>query len=334
VISRVATDHIWFESIIITRPDAAPSWIADMDNFFDGGWDENEYALFSAGTINAVSLRQDVNHDGSIRFVDNVEAGAISLPADLTLAVRAGFDSTTNLYAGTIEVDTGVSIIAENISLPDTGTTSIFGNVLVDGQVISRQERSIELQGKGGDIVIDSDTSAAGRVVLSPGAGFDVIFTNSATFRVIKGIDAEGDLIIISARNVMMDPGTAIVADGSVIIGADKITGDTVLATGVQAVTGDLILYNVTANENGNGIGDVFAYTTGESAGETYDFDYGKGVDTYTITGSINLGRQDVLDLYRDDTAIVPAAAISAVNVNLSAASNITSGWDINYGAG
>jgi LysM repeat protein len=144
----------------------------------------------------------------------------------------------------------------------------------------------------------------------------------------------EGDLIIISTRNVIMDPGTAIVADGSVIIGADNITGDTVLATGANSVTGDLILYDVTANANDNGVGSVFAHTTGESAGETYDFDYGNGVQTYTVTGSITLGRQDVLNDLSDGTITSANAAISGVDVWLSAAGNITSGWAVDYAAG
>ncbi|MDO9176587.1 MAG: hypothetical protein Q7V62_17410, partial [Actinomycetota bacterium] len=222
----VVDDPILFETIVIDRQgEAAPDWIADLDAFFPYGWVENTYGLFTTGTASAISLRQDdgggtTTHDGSIRFVDHVQVGALTAPTDLTIEVRAGLFNVDE-YAGTIYVDSGVDFLAENIGAADTGTVSVYGNVLVNGSVVARDERSIELQGRGGDIIIDSDTSAAGRVLLSPGLGFDVIFTNAATFRVTQGVTAEGDLVILSARNVVMDQGTAIIADGSVLIGAD-----------------------------------------------------------------------------------------------------------------
>ena len=344
-------EAIRFETIVIDRQtDPAPSWIADLDNFFLGlgatGWQENVFGLFTTGTARVISLRQDdgvsTTHDGSIRFVDNVEAGQLSLPADLTIEVRAGEFGTD--YAGTIYVDSGVTFVAQNVGTPLTGSAAIFGNVLVDGAVEVQEDRSIELQGRGGDIIIDSDQSAAGRVLLSPGLGFDVIFTNAATFTVTQGVGAEGDLVILSARNVVMDPDTAIIADGSVLIGADNITGDVVLAEGGSAVQGDVILYNVTANANGNGVGDVVVYTTGEAAGDTYSFDFGNGVETYEITGRIVLGRQDVFDnliteltndpLFLDNPANIPPPAVQGVNVRLIAADSIQSGWDVDYDAG
>ena len=346
--TAVADDPILFETIVITRPasDGVPTWITDLDTYFTAGFDENNFGLFSMGTVNAISLRQtsgsNVSHDGSIRFVTNASAGQLSAPGDLTLAVRAGQYNTT-FYAGTVYVDSLVSVVAENQNTPNTGTVSVFGNVLVDGQVIAREDRQMELQGRGGDIIIDSDTSAAGRVLLSPGQGFDVIFTNAATFRVTQGLGAEGDLVILAARNVVMEPGTAIVADGSVLIGVDNITGSIVRATGTNTVEGDIILYNVIADENGNGTGDVVVYTTGGRAGETYDFDFGNGVRTYAIEGNIILGRQDVLDdlltqldsdpNFLNDPANVPPAAIQAINVDLSAANSILSGWEIDYPA-
>ncbi|WP_229146672.1 LysM peptidoglycan-binding domain-containing protein [Alcanivorax sp. 1008] len=344
-------EAIRFETIIIDRQgDPAPSWIADLDTFFQGlgaaGWQENVFGLFTTGTARVISLRQDdgvnTTHDGSIRFVDDVEAGQLSLPADLTIEVRAGEFGTD--YAGTIYVDSGVTFVAQNVGTPVTGTASIFGNVLIDGSLVVQEDRSVELQGRGGDIIIDSDESAAGRVLLSPGLGFDVIFTNAATFTVTQGLGAEGDLVILSARNVVMDPDTAIIADGSVLIGADNITGDVVLAEGGTAVQGDVILYNVTGNANGNGIGDVVVYTTGEAAGDTYSFDFGNGAQTYEISGRIVLGRQDVFDnliteltndpLFLDNPANIPAPAVQAVNVRLIAADSIESGWAVDYDAG
>ncbi len=344
-------EAIRFETIIIDRQsDPAPSWIADLNSFFQGlgapGWQENVFGLFTTGTARVISLRQDdgvdMTHDGSIRFVDDVDVGQLSLPADLTIEVRAGEFGAE--YAGTIYVDTGVTFVAQNVGTPVTGSASIFGNVLVDGSVVVQEDRSVELQGRGGDIIIDSDESAAGRVLLSPGLGFDVIFTNAATFTVTQGVGAEGDLVILSARNVVMDPGTAIIADGSVLIGADNITGDVVLAEGVNAVQGDVILYNVTANANGNGIGDVVVYTTGEAAGDTYSFDFGNGAETYEISGRIVLGRQDVFDnliteltndpLFLDNPANIPPPAVQGFNVRLIAADSIESGWAVDYDAG
>ena len=344
-------EAIRFETIVIDRQtDPAPSWIADLDTFFQGlgsaGWQENVFGLFTTGTARVISLRQDdginTTHDGSIRFVDDVDVGQLSLPADLTIEVRAGEFGTD--YAGTIYVDSGVTFVAQNVGTPVTGAASIFGNVLIDGSVVVQEDRSVELQGRGGDIIIDSDESAAGRVLLSPGLGFDVIFTNAATFTVTQGVGAEGDLVILSARNVVMDPDTAIVADGSVLIGADNITGDVVLAEGGSAVQGDVILYNVTANANGNGVGDVVVYTTGEAAGDTYSFDFGNGVETYEITGRIVLGRQDVFDnlitelandpLFLDNPANIPPPAVQGVNVRLIATDSIQSGWDVDYNAG
>ncbi len=345
----VVDDPILFESIIITRPasDGVPTWITDLDAFYPYVFDENNYGLFSTGTASAISLRQDdgvnTTHDGSINFPSNVNVGALSSALDLTLEVRAGQFNTTE-YAGTVYVLPGVNVLAENIGTPDTGTLSAFGNVLVDGNVIAREDRSIEAQGRGGDIIIDSDTSAAGRVVLSPGQGFDVIFTNAATFRVSQGVSAEGDLVILSARNVLMDPDTAILADGSVLIGADNITGSVVEATGIDAVEGDIVLYDVTANANGNGIGDIVVYTNGGRSGETYTFDGPAGPTTYTVTGSITLGRQDVLDdllanlaldpNFLDAPANVPVPALQAVNVKLFAHDSIDSGWSVDYAAG
>ncbi|MDF1822646.1 MAG: LysM peptidoglycan-binding domain-containing protein, partial [Alcanivoracaceae bacterium] len=345
----VVDDPILFESIIITRPasDGVPTWITDLDAFYPYVFDENNYGLFSTGTASAISLRQDdgvnTTHDGSINFPSNVNVGALSSALDLTLEVRAGQFNTTE-YAGTVYVLPGVNVLAENIGTPDTGTLSAFGNVLVDGNVFAREDRSIEAPGRGGDIIIDSDTSAAGRVVLSPGQGFDVIFTNAATFRVSQGVSAEGDLVILSARNVLMDPDTAILADGSVLIGADNITGSVVEATGIDAVEGDIVLYDVTANANGNGIGDIVVYTNGGRSGETYTFDGPAGPTTYTVTGSITLGRQDVLDdllanlaldpNFLDTPANVPVPALQAVNVKLFAHDSIDSGWSVDYAAG
>ncbi len=345
----VVDDAILFESIVITRPgtDPVPSWITDLDSFYPYTFDENNYGLFSTGTARVISLRQDdgvnTTHDGSITFSSNVNVGALSTAADLTLEVRAGQFNTSE-YAGTVYVAPAITVLAENIGRPDTGSLAAFGNVLVDGSVVAREERSIEAQGRGGDIIIDSDTSAAGRVLLSPGQGFDVIFTNAATFRVTQGLGAEGDLVILAARNVLMDPGTQIIADGSVLIGADNITGSLVPATGTDAVEGDIVLYDVLANANGNGIGDIVVYTTGGRAGETYTAVGPGGPITYTVTGSITLGRQDVLDdllaqlaldpTYLDTPANVPAPALQAVNVVLVAADSINSGWAMDYAAG
>jgi hypothetical protein len=341
-------EPIRFETIVIDRQgEAAPDWIADLDTFFPYGWVENTYGLFTTGTAQVVSQRQTggggVTHDGSIRFADHVQAGALSAPADLTLAVRAG-RYTGNRYAGTVYVDSGVTVLAENIGTTDTGSATVYGNVLVDGQVIAREDRSIELQGRSGNIVIDSDTSAAGRVLLAPGLGYDVIFTNAATFTVTQSKTADGDLVILSARNVVMEQGTGIVADGSVLIGADNITGDVVLASGNNAVEGDVILYNVKADANRNGTGDVVVYTTGDRAGEKYTFDYGNGVQTYRISGNIVLGRQDVVDSlvtalnanprFLNNRANIPPAAIEAENVVLIAADSIVSGWAIDYASG
>ena len=73
-------EAIRFETIVIDRQtDPAPSWIADLDNFFIGlgatGWQENVFGLFTTGTARVISLRQDdgvdMTHDGSIRFVDD-----------------------------------------------------------------------------------------------------------------------------------------------------------------------------------------------------------------------------------------------------------------------
>jgi len=235
-------------------------------------------------------------------------------------------------------------MLAENVGEPLTGSVEVTGNVLIDGSVQAQADRVIVLQGRSGNIVIDADESGAGRVVFRPGQGFDVIFTNGATFLVERGGAFEGDLVILEARNVVMDPGTAIIADGSVLIGADNITGDVVLAEGLDAVRGDVILYNVTANANGNGVGDVVVYTTGEAAGESYDFDFGNGVETRQIAGNIYLGRQDVFDNllaalnnnpnFLNNPANVPPPAVQGYNVRLIAANSIFSGWDVDYSAG
>ncbi len=166
--------------------------------------------------------------------------------ANITLEVDPVVGGT-----GTLRIENLANVTSNGADSVDTGALNIAGRVVVDGTVHATASRTINLTAPAADMIIGPEgKTGSGNLTLSPGAGFDVIVQDGGYIQVNAGVGAAGNLIVTNAADFDMQGANSYVrVDGGVDI------GNGAFGAAPNSVTGNVNLNNVYIDFDGDGNG-------------------------------------------------------------------------------